>query len=109
MDHIITIATKQAPIDTLEPPTMGTLYRWECSCGDSAIGWRADRMTVGLRGAAHVESRLELAVRRLLAASKVVAFEYLTGEDTPEAEEFRNAIAGLAGNWGLLEPGLEGR
>jgi hypothetical protein len=48
-DHTITIATKQAPIDTLEPPTLGTLYRWECSCGVAAqasrsnweLAWRA--------------------------------------------------------------------
>jgi len=41
MDHTITIATRQAPIDTLEPPTMGTLYRWECSCKESGLTWRS--------------------------------------------------------------------
>src|SRR5216683_2058991 len=42
MDHTITITTRQAPVDTLEPPTMGTLYRWECSCGKAAMSWKSD-------------------------------------------------------------------
>jgi hypothetical protein len=41
MDHTITIATRQAPIDTLELPTMGTLYRWECSCDEAGLTWKS--------------------------------------------------------------------
>jgi len=60
MDHTITIATRQAPIDTLEPPTMGTLYRWECSCGTKALGWRANESTTVRLGSLHVQDTLEV-------------------------------------------------
>lgn len=53
MDHTITIATRQALIDTLEPPTMGTLYRWECSCGVGARTWRSTTNAIARAAIAH--------------------------------------------------------
>jgi hypothetical protein len=55
-DHAITIATRQAPIDTLDPPTMGTLYRWECSCGRVQMTWRWARSAAEFAGMAHVSA-----------------------------------------------------
>jgi len=55
-DHTITIATRQAPIDTLEPPTMGTLYRWECSCGKAGMSWRASEESARINGVHHVRA-----------------------------------------------------
>lgn len=54
MDHTITIATRQAPIDTLEPPTMGTLFRWECSCGKAQLTWRYGYIGALRPGETHV-------------------------------------------------------
>ncbi len=53
MNHTITIATRQAPVDTLEPPTMGTLYRWECSCGKTQLTWRSTPSAAAFAAGAH--------------------------------------------------------
>jgi hypothetical protein len=71
-DHTITIATKQAPIDTLDPPTMGTLYRWECSCEEAGRTWRANRSSVEKLGQIHV---LEEAVEAADAVPDVLRCE----------------------------------
>lgn len=56
IDHTITIATRQGPIDTLEPPTMGTLYRWECSCGKAGMSWRFSRVAAVSAATSHWRS-----------------------------------------------------
>jgi hypothetical protein len=61
MDHTITIATKQAPIDTLEPPTMGTLYRWECSCGKAGMSWKSTEEASRFAAVAHLEAAVDAA------------------------------------------------
>ncbi len=54
--HTITIATRQAPIDTLEPPTMGTLYRWECSCGLKGMSWKSTDSGATYAGLVHANT-----------------------------------------------------
>lgn len=70
MDHTITIATRQAPIDTLEPPTMGTLYRWECSCGLKAMSWKSTEEASRFAALGHLESAVEEANRIAEARSE---------------------------------------
>ena len=72
MNHTIIIATRQAPIDTLEPPTMGTLYRWECSCGKAGMSWRASAQAVAKLGQIHV---LEIAVESIEAVPRTLRCE----------------------------------
>jgi hypothetical protein len=55
-DHTITIATRQGPIDTLEPSTIGTLYRWECSCGKAGMSWRSAVEGARNAGLAHINA-----------------------------------------------------
>jgi len=57
-DHAITIATRQAPIDTLEPPTMGALYRWECSCGKTQLTWRSEWSAAWSAAGSHIIHKL---------------------------------------------------
>jgi hypothetical protein len=104
MDHTITIATKSAPIDTLEPPTMGTLYRWECSCGLKGMAWRAMKAATEHGAEAHraaVAKRVTDAASELLVAAKDAAGYleacYLSDEDRAMYERLCAAIAKAEG------------